>query len=234
MITPIKKFICVLKGHPSKREQLRKPSSYFPNQEYVENTCDTCNTVLPCHEIKKTTIIEDMLHKVGEHNDMLKVATAHINAPKDEQPHTPTPWRIGTHKSTIVADSREGITHADYSEVSYYGGNLIAESISHVNAERIICCVNACEGISNKELATNPPLKMIESVVSSAWNEKTKTINNLLAANEKLANLVNMISDELNSAWDLQPELMNELIGDEVLVKIEQAIKEIIPLQNNQ
>lgn len=71
--------------------------------------------------------------------------------------HTPTPWRIGKH-GTVVADSAEGISVSGADETQYYDGYLIGESISSNNAERILACVNACEGITNEQLKKLPEM----------------------------------------------------------------------------
>ena len=52
--------------------------------------------------------------------------------------HTPPPYRVGKQGSTIVSDSAEGLTlngATGPENVEYYGGNLIAESMSPGNAE---------------------------------------------------------------------------------------------------
>jgi len=52
--------------------------------------------------------------------------------------HTPPPYHVGKHSGTIVSDSAEGITingGTGAENVEYYGGNLIAESMSPGNAE---------------------------------------------------------------------------------------------------
>lgn len=36
--------------------------------------------------------------------------------------------------------------------MEYYGGHLIAESITAANSNRIVACVNACEGITTERL----------------------------------------------------------------------------------
>lgn len=50
--------------------------------------------------------------------------------------HTPGPWRGNRGMGWIVSDSAEGITidgAADDTATQYYGGNLIAESVSPNN-----------------------------------------------------------------------------------------------------
>jgi len=59
--------------------------------------------------------------------------------------HTPTPWRIGNHGGEIVADSSERIFingAIEKDSVEYYGGFLVAESISQPNAAFIVLAVN--------------------------------------------------------------------------------------------
>jgi hypothetical protein len=58
--------------------------------------------------------------------------------------HTPTPWRVGR-SGSVVSDSSEGITISGATgkqDVDYYGGNLIAESVSLENAAFIVESVN--------------------------------------------------------------------------------------------
>jgi hypothetical protein len=67
--------------------------------------------------------------------------------------HTPEPWRLGK-VGTVVADSSEGITidgaKLDLA-IHYFGGYLVGESISTNNANRIVACVNAMEGIEDPQ-----------------------------------------------------------------------------------
>lgn len=59
--------------------------------------------------------------------------------------HTPTPFRVGR-PGTVVSDSAEGLTlngATGPENVKYYGGNLIAESVSPENAEFIARACNA-------------------------------------------------------------------------------------------
>lgn len=78
--------------------------------------------------------------------------------------HTPTPYRVGKLKTTVVADSAEGkfvrgATGPD--AVEYYGGNLIAESVSEANAEFIVEACNNYEALATHLLmmiyAFTPP-----------------------------------------------------------------------------
>ena len=65
--------------------------------------------------------------------------------------HTPTPWRVGR-PGTVVSDSHIEHGPRGCDCVEYYGGHLIAESITSANARRIAACVNACEGITTERL----------------------------------------------------------------------------------
>jgi hypothetical protein len=71
--------------------------------------------------------------------------------------HTPEPWRVG--KLTVIADTNQGLSiNGSYCKqaLNYYGGYLIAESITENNASRIVACVNACAGMDDpaKEIST--------------------------------------------------------------------------------
>lgn len=69
-----------------------------------------------------------------------------MRLPTAMENHTPEPWvKKG---STVISPSRGGLTVEEYDEQTwtYYGGYLIAESITDANARRIVACVNACAG----------------------------------------------------------------------------------------
>ena len=64
--------------------------------------------------------------------------------------HTKEPWRVGN-QCCIVSDTP--IPEVDsMSSVEYYGGHCICESVTDTNAERIVACVNACQGITTEAL----------------------------------------------------------------------------------
>jgi hypothetical protein len=68
--------------------------------------------------------------------------------------HTKEPWRVGrcsVSMGTIVSDSPVPEVNGS-GAIEYYGGHLIAESITRDNARRIVACVNACEGIDTENL----------------------------------------------------------------------------------
>lgn len=62
-------------------------------------------------------------------------------------------WRAGNTGGCIVTDSPGpccGPMDAD--SLRYYGGHLIAESITPSNLRRILACVNACAGVPTAHL----------------------------------------------------------------------------------
>lgn len=68
--------------------------------------------------------------------------------------HTREPWRVGKCSASMgVVVSDEPVPEINGSDaVDYYGGHLVAESVTPANARRIVACVNACAGISTEEL----------------------------------------------------------------------------------
>ena len=47
-----RKLRCAYRNHPGKREQERHTSAFYPNNDYVEYYCPTCNEIIAMHEIK--------------------------------------------------------------------------------------------------------------------------------------------------------------------------------------
>lgn len=69
--------------------------------------------------------------------------------------------------------------------MEYYGGHLIAESITSANSRRIVACVNACEGISTESLERS-------DVIASMQGERRRLEtqrDDLLAVLERIAGL---------------------------------------------
>jgi len=92
-----------------------------------------------------------------------------------EQKHTQEPWREGKSSpfmTCVVSDEEiEGIDGAN--EVAYYGGNLIAESVTPDNARRIVACVNACAGLDDVYLS-NTSLYQLERDYSGLFEHNEK------------------------------------------------------------
>lgn len=62
-------------------------------------------------------------------------------------------WKAGSAGGSIVTDQAgPGCGPMDEETRTYYGGYLIAESISPANKRRILACVNACAGITTEQL----------------------------------------------------------------------------------
>ncbi len=67
--------------------------------------------------------------------------------------YTKGPYRIGKGGS-IVSDTP--VTEVNSNEcLEFYGGHCICESLTKANAERIIACFNACQGITTEALEAN-------------------------------------------------------------------------------
>lgn len=71
--------------------------------------------------------------------------------------HSKEPWRVGgvdCHSGCgpcIVSD--HGVNQAwGADDVDYYGGHLVADSVCHPDARRIVAAVNACAGIDTEHL----------------------------------------------------------------------------------
>lgn len=62
--------------------------------------------------------------------------------------YTKCVWKVGRGRYCVV--STEPVPEVNGSDVvEYYGGHLIGESMSESNANRIVDCVNACDGMEN-------------------------------------------------------------------------------------
>jgi len=103
--------------------------------------------------------------------------------------HTATPWKKGTYKNCITAETNDGLTiNGAYQDeaIDYYGGYLIAESVSKNNAQFI---VKACN--SHEEL-----IDALEGMVDTFKTLPTKT---------------NRQQDALDEAQELLTELKSRL-----------------------
>ncbi len=71
--------------------------------------------------------------------------------------HTPEPWRVehNANGAYWVVAPRSGGCEVRGAADPYYGGILIAESLSRQNAHRIVACVNACAGLPTEKLERN-------------------------------------------------------------------------------
>ncbi len=62
--------------------------------------------------------------------------------------HTPGPWRPGKDGQSIVCDTPISSRVIGTDHIEHYGGHVVAETVTPNNQDRIIACVNACEGIN--------------------------------------------------------------------------------------
>ncbi|MFE7817834.1 hypothetical protein ACFU1R_06470 [Priestia megaterium] len=72
--------------------------------------------------------------------------------------HTPGPWKVGKHKTTVVSEQKVDVTPAPnlighdggVNEVEHYGGSLIAESIlRHENVNLITAAPDMYNALNN-------------------------------------------------------------------------------------
>lgn len=73
---------------------------------------------------------------------------------KDEnEAYSQGTWTAGNAGGSIVTDQAgPGCGPMDEETRAYYGGYLIAESITPANKRRILACVNACAGVPTETL----------------------------------------------------------------------------------
>jgi hypothetical protein len=67
--------------------------------------------------------------------------------------HTAEPWEVGASKQSVVkADGQNSKVIASIRTNDHLVNPRFQEGEAEANAERIVACVNACEGITNEEL----------------------------------------------------------------------------------
>ena len=128
--------------------------------------------------------------------------------------HTPTPWRVGR-PGTVVSDSHIEHGPVGCDCVEYYGGHLIAESVTSANARRIAACVNACEGISTDAIET-------EGSAVMGWARAASKLLRLRSSHDELQELHQAIKeqrDELLAAL----KVAEESVGDSKSLEIVRA-----------
>ncbi len=80
--------------------------------------------------------------------------------------HTKEPWRESAKTNGVVADHHVGFNGADGAEdVEYYGGHLVAESMTKPNIARVVACVNALAGVKNPE-AVKDLIEGVQEMIS--------------------------------------------------------------------
>lgn len=101
---------------------------------------------------------------------------------------TPAPWRVGR-SGTVVADTPIEGGVSGTTDTGYYGGHLIAETVTPANAKRIVQCVNACAGIPSEVLEAR-------SAGGLPWSVADQ-IDKAAAQDTLLAALQYVLEDEL-------------------------------------
>ena len=66
--------------------------------------------------------------------------------------HSKEPWKLGRDGAVVCEEGKSVNLIGGASDVEYYGGHLICESICKEDARRVVACVNACRGIETETL----------------------------------------------------------------------------------
>lgn len=81
--------------------------------------------------------------------------------------HTKGLLRVG-HSGAVVADHPvPEISGSD--AVEYYGGHLVAESVTAANARRLAACWNACDGFTTEELEAHTGPRLLRARLEGAF-----------------------------------------------------------------
>jgi hypothetical protein len=93
--------------------------------------------------------------------------------------HTPGPWRVGTHREIIAANG-------DVLTDSLYSGDCGIEG-ADANADRLVACLNACEGIADpsvvphalgflERLVNCPGLGFTDQATGETWHDQLQAL----------------------------------------------------------
>lgn len=81
--------------------------------------------------------------------------------------HTKGLLRVG-HSGAVVAD--HPIPEMSGSDaVEYYGGHMVAESVTAANARRLVACWNACDGFTTEELEAHTGPRLLRARLEGAF-----------------------------------------------------------------
>ena len=81
--------------------------------------------------------------------------------------HTKGLLRVG-HSGAVVAD--HPVPEMSGSDaVEYYGGHLVAESVTAANARRLAACWNACDGFTTEELEAHTGPRLLRARLEGAF-----------------------------------------------------------------
>ncbi|KMN36516.1 hypothetical protein VI26_06670 [Chromobacterium sp. LK1] len=128
--------------------------------------------------------------------------------------HTQEPWRLGIGYTVIANDPVPEMPGSEH--VEYYGGHLIAESVVHRNARRIVACVNALVGWDTATLERyaqggapgNPNLGQRFAELNIARKQRDELQTQLANSNAALA----AMAEERDHAW-AELRAIREAIG---------------------
>jgi hypothetical protein len=88
--------------------------------------------------------------------------------------HFGEPWRLG--RGLVLLSDSPGVFNSDPQDRIYYGGNLVAESITRERAGRAMECVNFCAGFWFPPHAAYPGgltdlVDLLEQLHRRVWDE---------------------------------------------------------------
>jgi hypothetical protein len=84
--------------------------------------------------------------------------------------HTPTPWHHTQHGST----GKPNILWSPSGTYIGQVGVLEIDGPADANADRIIACVNACEGIDDPAKSLNDARRLLQSALQKGSNEEAR------------------------------------------------------------
>ena len=89
--------------------------------------------------------------------------------------HSKEPWSVafkGSISCAVVCDKTVNEA-GGATDVAYYGGELVAESVCRADATRIVACVNACAGIPAEALASSEALREhLAAIAAIEWRAR--------------------------------------------------------------
>lgn len=99
--------------------------------------------------------------------------------------HTPTPWEIGSSKRSVISSNPANPKVIARMNFAGLGHGIYFDDEPEANAQRIVTCVNACEGIDNPAEYIER-LKQMYKTAYQGSEDRDKKIQALLEYNAKL------------------------------------------------
>lgn len=81
--------------------------------------------------------------------------------------HTKGPLRVGKGHAVVADHPVPEMSGSD--AVEYYGGHLVAESVTAANARRLAACWNACDGFTTEELEAHTGPRLLRARLEGAF-----------------------------------------------------------------